>query len=179
MEIKKTTSTGAKIKIQDDGYYQEYNSGEIQKLEKVQVTLNDCLACSGCITSAEGVLINQQNFTEVLKILSENKNLKEHGTSKLVVVSLSLQPIIALAEKYKMTPNNVAENLVTLFKNLGADKVVEISLAEDLALLESQYEFVERYRNNVNSTEKFPVLSSSCPGMHCSKLQFFLIQYLI
>ena len=26
-----------------------------------KVTLNDCLACSGCVTSAESVLVEQQN----------------------------------------------------------------------------------------------------------------------
>ncbi|CAF1337510.1 unnamed protein product [Adineta steineri] len=29
-----------------------------------KITLNDCLACSGCITSAESILIDQQDYRE-------------------------------------------------------------------------------------------------------------------
>jgi iron only hydrogenase large subunit-like protein len=38
--------------------------------EDVKISLNDCLACSGCITSAETILIQQQSwraFVDVLK----------------------------------------------------------------------------------------------------------------
>lgn len=138
-------------------------------MEKVQITLNDCLACSGCITSAESVLIGQQNFSEVLKNLSENKRQREKGLcSKVVIVSLSIQPILSLAEKYNLSPDNVTECLVTLFKNLGADKVIEMSVAEDLALMEAQYEFIERYRINEKNNKSIPMLSSSCPGLSCT-----------
>jgi iron only hydrogenase large subunit-like protein len=34
--------------------------------EKATVTLNDCLACSGCITSAESVLIEQMSIAKLL-----------------------------------------------------------------------------------------------------------------
>jgi len=40
---------------------------------KVTVTLNDCLACSGCVTSAETVLITQQSQHELYRILNDNK----------------------------------------------------------------------------------------------------------
>ena len=47
----------------------------MKKLEKAKITLNDCLACSGCITSAESVLITQQSQTEVYKVLDEGKKV--------------------------------------------------------------------------------------------------------
>lgn len=47
--------------------------GGKQKLEKAKITLNDCLACSGCITSAESVLVTQQSHQELLKVLHNNK----------------------------------------------------------------------------------------------------------
>lgn len=36
--------------------------------EKATVTLNDCLACSGCITSAESVLIEQMSVEKFLEM---------------------------------------------------------------------------------------------------------------
>lgn len=49
----------------------------MQKLQKVEITLSDCLACSGCITSAESVLVTQQSQEELLRVFAENKLLKE------------------------------------------------------------------------------------------------------
>jgi len=49
---------------------------------------------------------------------------------------------------------------------LGADLVLDIKLAEDLALLESQNEFLERYKSAKASKVQtiLPMLASSCPG---------------
>ncbi|XP_030757773.1 probable cytosolic Fe-S cluster assembly factor GK14772 [Sitophilus oryzae] len=73
----KTSGTGSKIKIQEDGsYFQIEEDGSFQKLQKVEITLADCLACSGCITSAESVLVTQQSQEELLRVFEENTNLK-------------------------------------------------------------------------------------------------------
>ena len=52
-------------------------TGYERRLEKAKITLNDCLACSGCITSAESVLITQQSQDELYRILQANKQLIE------------------------------------------------------------------------------------------------------
>ena len=52
-------------------------TGTETKLEKAQITLNDCLACSGCITSAESVLITQQSQDELYRVLQENLCLEK------------------------------------------------------------------------------------------------------
>ncbi len=36
------------------------------------ISLTDCLACSGCITSAETILVTQQSDTELYQVLQEN-----------------------------------------------------------------------------------------------------------
>ena len=41
------------------------------KLKKAEITLNDCLACSGCVTSAESVLVAMQSHEEVYKVIKE------------------------------------------------------------------------------------------------------------
>ena len=35
------------------------------ELQKASITLTDCLACSGCVTSAESVLVEMQNYREL------------------------------------------------------------------------------------------------------------------
>lgn len=45
-------------------------------MQKVEISLSDCLACSGCITSAESVLVTQQSQEEILRVFEENTGLK-------------------------------------------------------------------------------------------------------
>ena len=138
-------SKGAKIKIEADGsYLEELNDGSTKKLPKAQITLADCLACSGCITSAESVLIEQQSSAELRKIFN-SKNPDQD--IKKIVVSLQIQPIISLAHKLNLNVEEAVMKLVTYFKNLGADFVYDLKLAEDIALLEHQREFLEAHRN--------------------------------
>jgi iron only hydrogenase large subunit-like protein len=47
--------------------------GAKRRLQRAQITLNDCLACSGCITSAEHILITQQSLEELYRVFRENQ----------------------------------------------------------------------------------------------------------
>lgn len=51
--------------------------GDAERLKRVDISLNDCLACSGCITSAETVLVTQQSQEEMLRVFEENLQLKQ------------------------------------------------------------------------------------------------------
>ena len=46
-------------------------AGPTNAAEAAQISLTDCLACSGCVTSAEAVLVSLQSHAEVLKVLDE------------------------------------------------------------------------------------------------------------
>ncbi|KAF2189458.1 LET1-like protein [Zopfia rhizophila CBS 207.26] len=61
-----------------------YNAYEVTTEDKVaaseppppaQISLTDCLACSGCVTSAEAVLVTLQSHTEVLTTLDIHPSL--------------------------------------------------------------------------------------------------------
>nr|XP_054763882.1 probable cytosolic Fe-S cluster assembly factor v1g210509 [Lytechinus pictus] len=76
VKVEKVAGKPGAIRIEDDGsYFQLDDYGGSRKLEKAQITLNDCLACSGCITSAESVLITQQSQEELFRVLEENQKL--------------------------------------------------------------------------------------------------------
>lgn len=64
-------------------------------------------------------------------------------------------------------PNDCASRLVGYFKQLGADMVVDMTVADNFALLESQKEFIKRYRATESDGAKdmLPMLASSCPGI--------------
>ena len=68
--------------------------GDAKKLEKAKITLNDCLACSGCITSAESVLITQQSLAEVYKVLDDKQ--KVHVYDVVNHVSLYIHLVLVM-----------------------------------------------------------------------------------
>ncbi|XP_014476621.1 PREDICTED: probable cytosolic Fe-S cluster assembly factor CPIJ010948 [Dinoponera quadriceps] len=172
IEMKSSGSkTGSKIKIQSDNAYSAISEiGQPEKLQKVEITLADCLACSGCITSAESVLVTQQSREELLRVFQEKVAQQNVGNtdSKYIVVSLSVQPVLSLAQRYELTPEQALCKLAGFFYRLGADTVLDMTMADDFALLEAAKEFVERYKaNKEGAKDQLPMLSSSCPGWVC------------
>lgn len=167
VQVEKTTipkNGSAAIKIEADGYYQvDEDTGSQVRLKKAEITLNDCLACSGCITSAESVLITQQSKDELYKILAENELCNE-DTKKLLVASISPQSLASIAAKFGMNMEDCASRLVTFFKGIGIHYVFDTNLARNIALIEMEEEFVNRFQEN---DRKFPLLTSSCPGWIC------------
>ena len=167
VKIEKNEGGVAKIQIEDDGsYYQLNNAGNMTKLEKAKITLNDCLACSGCITSAESVLITQQSQEELYKIIDENSKLSE-PERKLIVVSISPQSRASIAAKFHLEIKETALKLTRFFKDLGVHYVFDTTLARNFSLIEIQKEFVQKYLNNSDANKVTPLLASACPGWIC------------
>ncbi|XP_074512892.1 cytosolic Fe-S cluster assembly factor narfl isoform X1 [Sebastes fasciatus] len=166
VKIEKKQGSLAKIQIEDDGSYVQVNQdGGKQKLEKAKISLNDCLACSGCITSAESVLIQQQSHEELLKVLLNNKaNADEH---KVVVVSVSPQSRASLAARYDLSSSEAGRRLTSFFKGLGVHHVFETTYSRTFSLLESQREFVERFKRKEQDSKRLPMMTSACPGWIC------------
>lgn len=163
VEKKVATSTGAKIRIESDGsYLEEFGDGSHKKLATAQITLADCLACSGCITSAETVLIEQQSTAELQRVLNSPDK-----SEKVVILSIQIQPLVSLAQKLQLSVDQTAKKLTSYFKSLGVDRVYDLKVAEDLALLEHQREFIELKSGNGEEKMKKPLLTSSCPGWIC------------
>ncbi|KAI9257380.1 cytosolic Fe-S cluster assembly factor [Phascolomyces articulosus] len=152
VEIEKSEDQGpTEIKVDREGdYYEISKDGGESKLEKASITLNDCLACSGCVTSAESVLITMQSQEELYEILNTNRLAIEQNDPsqhRTIVISISPQSRASLAAKYNMEPLQVHRRLVYFFKHhLGAHHVFDASFSRDLSLVESAREFVERFR---------------------------------
>ena len=104
-----------------------YNAYEVTTEDKVnsgtiappaQISLTDCLACSGCVTSAEAVLVSLQSHGEVLDTLDKYSERDIHGVcdaranlvddetigdnpdSKVFIASVSPQSRASLAATY-------------------------------------------------------------------------------
>ncbi|KRX17937.1 Cytosolic Fe-S cluster assembly factor NARFL [Trichinella nelsoni] len=151
------------------------SSQEKRTLKPVSVTLDDCLACSGCITSAETVLIEQQGPKEFLKMIEEFSNdnkviFKE--LKSLFVVSISPQSRASLAASYNLTIEVTQRKLCAFLRSLGADICLDTTFARNFSLLATAEEFVDYYRKNyLNCTSTSlsisPLITAICPGWVC------------
>lgn len=153
VEVNKSEDKGpTEIKVDVEGsYYEISQDGGEEKLEKASISLNDCLACSGCVTSAESVLISQQSQEELFKVLQQNKEAIERNepqSHRTIVISISPQSRASLAAKYRLSPLQVHHKLVYFFKHfLGAHHVFDTSFTQDLSLVESAREFTDRFKH--------------------------------
>ncbi|XP_075488592.1 protein NAR1-like [Primulina tabacum] len=155
-------SQGCVIKTESVG--KARSAPKAVQTEPVTISLKDCLACSGCITSAETVMLERQSLDEFLSNLNKGK---------AVIVSLSPQSRASLAVHFGLSPYQMFGKLTTLFKSLGVKAIFDTSCSRDLTLIESCNEFIERYNKCSTIDEEkpksalLPMISSACPGWIC------------
>lgn len=205
-------SASTQIAIDHDGSYYESSSasaggasaaGESSKprqrtkLETAEISLNDCLACSGCVTSAESVLITMQSQEEMRRAIDE---IKQSNDSKLLVASISTQSLASLSAKYSFQQQQqqqpgssidpstlplrvlllrISHFLKTVF---DFDHVYDTTFARHIALKEHEREFFQRRDNSRKRSRRsstadgddvqpdgatLPMLASACPGWIC------------
>ena len=140
----------------------------------IKVSLSDCLACSGCVTSAETVLMEQQSVEEFLgQNFSLEGNQPLGGTHdrgrgrrrKRLVVTLSPQSTASLAVKYSVKYEEMLEKMCGFFKTHFNARAV-CSSTEARAASRARYakEFTER---KSKSSGLLPMIASACPGWVC------------
>jgi iron only hydrogenase large subunit-like protein len=128
------------VQLQRPSGFPQVNSAAAEG--PVKVSLHDCLACSGCVTSAETILLQHQSIEEFTAKLSDPRTT--------VVVSLSPQSIVSLAAVYDLHPAECVAKITAVLKSHGVAAVFDINWARDVSLLESAAEFIDRYIHNRN-----------------------------
>ncbi|KAG6042832.1 Cytosolic Fe-S cluster assembly factor nar1 [Claviceps sp. LM77 group G4] len=166
----------------------------IASAEAVQISLTDCLACSGCVTSAEAVLVGLQSHAEVLATLDLAPALKvraeghtgrwaveglDDENARLFVASVCPQTRANLAA---VCGGHASEQQAGLmierlfrgknglaaggkYKN-GFTWVLDTNVAREATLVLGADEVLEMGGTSARPTPR-PVLSSACPGWVC------------
>ncbi|EFO22045.1 cytosolic Fe-S cluster assembly factor [Loa loa] len=137
-----------KVRIQARSRSKKVNGDAVNK---VVVTLNDCLACSGCITSAETILVKEQ---------SKPKFLEGLASAQLSVMTVSPQSIASIAYKRGCQTSEAARLIAGIFKNMGMKYVLDSSFGRLLTLSLSYDEFKEAHLQR-------PIFTGVCPGFVC------------
>eukprot|EP01125_Pyxidicula_operculata_P022776 TRINITY_DN956_c0_g1_i1.p2 TRINITY_DN956_c0_g1~~TRINITY_DN956_c0_g1_i1.p2 ORF type:complete len:485 (-),score=105.53 TRINITY_DN956_c0_g1_i1:3173-4627(-) len=147
------------IKLRNDGSFVESKNGKDEELQPTKITLADCLACSGCLTTSETMLVEAQGLGQFEKHLV---------TSEVIVVSLSSQSRASLAAHYNLTQEQVFAKLITFFSKIGVKHVLDANLGLELSLLECGKEFIKKKKEQMNGDKKaLPLLLGVCPGWVC------------
>ncbi|CAC9696221.1 cytosolic Fe-S cluster assembly factor NAR1, putative [Plasmodium sp. DRC-Itaito] len=113
--------------------------------ERGEISLTDCLACSGCITNEETTFLKSQNCIEIINSVKKKK---------INIISLSLQSITALSVYYKLPISTIEKKLCFFFKCLNFHYVYDSSLGELITLNEAKKEFLEYFFKNNDTFEK-------------------------
>jgi iron only hydrogenase large subunit-like protein len=165
---------------------------QAQNPAPASISLTDCLACSGCVTSAEAVLVSLQSHTEVLNTLDAHpsldvrelisrRNAVSNGHTplpsdgKIFVASVSPQVRASLAATYGISERKAGfmiEQFLSGSQGLriggvhksGFTYVVDTNQARETCLVLGAEEVSQSLANN---TTPRPILSSACPGWIC------------
>uniref|UniRef100_A0A1I7TWN1 Fe_hyd_lg_C domain-containing protein n=1 Tax=Caenorhabditis tropicalis TaxID=1561998 RepID=A0A1I7TWN1_9PELO len=123
-----------------------------EEKKSVKISLADCLACNGCITTAETVLVEEQSIGRLLEGI---KNFP------MAVITVSPQSIVSIAVKLQKTSEEVAIRIARYFKRRGVKYVIDSSFARKFA-----HSLLSEELESTPSTSR-PLLSSACPGLVC------------
>ena len=115
------------------------------KSDSTKINLIDCLACNGCITSAETILIEEHSLK---KFYSISKN-------KLNIICLSQQSLESLSYKYSLNEEKIIK-LIT--KILNIDLIFKL----DEFILYTLNLCYKEFKNENNC-----IITSECPGWIC------------
>eukprot|EP01062_Namystynia_karyoxenos_P032368 TRINITY_DN2385_c1_g1_i1.p1 TRINITY_DN2385_c1_g1~~TRINITY_DN2385_c1_g1_i1.p1 ORF type:complete len:619 (+),score=190.68 TRINITY_DN2385_c1_g1_i1:95-1858(+) len=163
---------------------------------KVEITLADCLACSGCVTTAETMLVQEQSvdrFLEALRRggrpppppLSPAAAATDAPAQPAAAAGAGAAPAPVAAKRVVVTVapaclasiaaaagGSCAEALAAvrgfLVGRLRCDDVVDLNWAQSISLLETAADFLARWRaRGAEGAAPLPVVTSACPGVVC------------
>ena len=140
----------------------------------VKIDLGDCLACSGCVTTAETVLLADQTVHLIQEALDVGKHVV------MTVCGPTVTAFMAILKQAGISMD--AGRVFALVKKLLVNQkrihsVQSMSQAQAISVHETALEFLQRYtkaktsQNPVEEKSKpsclFPMFTSVCPGWIC------------
>ena len=86
----------------------------------VSISIDDCLACSGCITSAEEIMLQQHNTDEIVQFLEKRNSEMTDDRNSVVICGISGQSLASLCVE---AGTSVAEYMAEVRRLLAANGV--------------------------------------------------------
>ncbi|PWA21493.1 hypothetical protein CCH79_00003477 [Gambusia affinis] len=143
----------------EDGANSGPESEEVngQLMEGPRLLLSACLSCDGCLSDEETLKISQQNLEEVERVLALNKVrlTQARGTQKVEQEKAETAGCrVVFWQKCDTSKHKV----------VAVSFVFDTTVAAGFSILETQKEFIQRYRRRHHDSQALPMFTSSCPG---------------
>lgn len=152
-----TKPTMSKAPAASAGTVFRHGDADAPPPEVLKISLQDCLACSGCVTSAETMLVTIQSKEELRNTLA--------STTQQVVVTISEQSASSLAAQWGRSLAFTYDVIARFSRSvLGAKHVIALEWAEAVALRLTVDEYLFRVAHEPHT---LPMIVSSCPGWVC------------
>ncbi|OEJ88534.1 Cytosolic Fe-S cluster assembly factor NAR1 [Hanseniaspora osmophila] len=156
-------------------------------LDKVSITLDDCLACSGCITSSEEIILEKQSYQVFLNDYKESLSADSQKSGVELMISISPQCRLSLSEYYQI--KNVMKFDIALMRFLSDKEsvfenhckyVVSTQVGRNIVIEETNKRLFTNNELSMNKS-KLPQLSAVCPGvvMYIEKTHPKLVDYFL
>ncbi|CCW69033.1 unnamed protein product [Phytomonas sp. Hart1] len=143
------------------------SSFPLQKVEVMKISLRDCLACSGCVTTAESVLVESQSRGELIAAaLGPSKETPPPA----LLVTISDASAASLAAFMGTSAVEAMGCISGFFKHAVRRDAGQNILVSDLrwALAISAELTADEYlRRCENDRGSLPLIASACPGWVC------------
>lgn len=171
-----TKPTEIRVEEQQPSENDEISVGkEPMEMQKVSISLQDCLACVGCITSSEEILLTRQSHTVFLENWDKNND-----EGRGLAVSLSPQTRVSLAAYYDITVEQFDYAFANLFKrHFDARYIVGTQMGRVATINHTNQMLWDMKQDNTLNGK--PMLSAVCPGfvLYCEKTKPDLVKYLL
>ncbi|KAL0246189.1 hypothetical protein GEMRC1_007403 [Eukaryota sp. GEM-RC1] len=154
------TEPSGKIKSTDD----DALAGGMS--DSVNISLKSCLACSGCVTSAEVVLLSSQSLQTMFSL------------SRPIAFSISPEARASLAGYWDTSAMDAMRYISGILKTLFPSCMVfDMATAVDICLLATEQELNHRIHKEAH---RLPLIVSACSGFVCyaEKLHPHILQFL-
>lgn len=133
------------------------------KPKKASVSVADCLACSGCLTSTEAVLVtNTYDISSLREAMNKSMSDESQGgrnKSKVIVYTVSEASIVDLARYFGMRMIEMYDALEIYLQQLLPERsiVINASTMAAISLAETTEEFMHRY-STLQKRKSLPML---------------------
>jgi len=172
------------------------SSKDTETVAKVSASIADCLACSGCITTAESVLLQEQHSLQALKQRLQAHHQAEQTSKVHVVVTISPASFADLFRHLKLNDTVQHRQQLTTclsqalklqaveeerYSTSTLCSVLDARVPLEWSLQASVDEFCANYQAREKTrTSQTPLVSSSCPAVVClvEKTRTSVLSYL-
>ena len=147
-----------------NGSTQTRNGEDSTKGDAVKASMADCLACSGCVTTAETVLMEQHHSLTSLRQRLEKqeqeqavgggRTKEQHTKHRRRALTLSPNSLADLCRHWNLAPRHVPHLVVLLHQIVHVNLVVNGNIPLEWTWRDEAREFVQLYRRSKQEKSK-------------------------